>query len=355
MAILRTLPEAHMPFLFMEDGRVQMLFTQSLRIVTPAVDRAAISALFRKPWLNDPKFDAARAKIAATNNIAPYALWKTYRLNDLSADPVSVVWPESTAETVECSPIMLEGGGHQFIATLGRRSFPVNGAHEMELPQWATLPFGWSAAGLEVWGIDDDAPCFGWQSGTSGALHTIRLNGIGDKGRLYRLIPIGDRPNMAIVTTLCPPDTGRSFLITLNDTSTIQELFVDGKPVYKCSIIGTLCAFAVRRPGSVIRDLAISDNFTLASPVGVTLEHETTTPLPSGLDLARNFGTSILAWAVSGFPIVDRTTFEQRLAICQACPFWKPRARFTLGKCEKCGCTKLKHWLATERCPDKRW
>ena len=157
------------------------------------------------------------------------------------------------------------------------------------------------------------------------------------------------------MTTLCPPDTGRSFVITLNDNPTVQELFVDGKPIYKCSILGTLCAFAMRRPGSVMRDLAISDSFTLASPVGVTLEHEVTTLLPSGLDMVRNFGASVMAWAVSGFPIVDRATFDQRLATCAACPFWKPRARFTLGKCEKCGCTKLKHWLATERCPDKRW
>ena len=344
-----------MPFLFMEDGRVQMLLTQAERIVTPTVDLAAISALFRKPWSDDSKFDAARAKIAATNNIAPYAVWKTYRLNDLSAAPLPVVWPESTSDTVECSPIILASGGHQFIATLNRVTTPTNGAQEMELPQWATLPFGWSAPGLEVWGIDDDVPCFGWQSGTTGALHKLRLNGVGDKGRLYRLIPIGDRLNAVLVTTLCPPDTGRSFLVTLNDTPTIQELLVDGRPIYKCSILGNLCAFAMRRPGSVIRDLAISDSFTLASPVGVTLEHEVTTPLPSGIEIAKNFGASILAWAVSGFPIVDRATFDQRLATCAACSFWKPRVRFTLGKCEKCGCTKLKHWLATERCPDKRW
>ena len=186
-------------------------------------------------------------------------------------------------------------------------------------------------------------------------MNKVRLNGIGEKGRLYRLIPIGDRPNAALVTTLCPPDTGRSFIVTLEDSPTIQELFVEGKPVYKCSILGNLCAFAMRRPGSVIRDLAVSDSFTLASPVGVTLEHEVTTPLPSGIDMTKNFGSSILAWAVSGFPVVDRQTFTARLANCAACPFWKPRARFTLGKCEKCGCTKLKHWLATERCPDKRW
>ena len=354
MAILRTLPEAHMPFLFNEDGRVQMLFTQSERVVTPTVDLATVSALFRVPWLTDARYDAARAKIAASNPVASYALWKTFRLDPLTGDPVPVVWPESTPNTVECSPIMLPGGAHQFVATLNRRSIPTNGPQEMELPQWATLPFGWSAPGHDVWGIDNFAPSFGWQSGTD-TLSKVRIDGIGDKGRLYRLIPVGDRPGTTLVTTLCPPDTGRSFLVTLGDEPTIQEIHVDGEPVYKCSILGTLCAFAKRRPGSVFRDIAISDSFTLSAPVGVTLAHEATTVMPGGIDMVRNFGAAAMAWVASGFQIVPKETFTARLAICAACPFWKPRARFSLGKCDKCGCTKLKHWLATERCPDKRW
>ena len=105
-----------------------------------------------------------------------------------------------------------------------------------------------------------------------------------------------------------------------------------------------------------MRDVAISDSFALvSSPVGITMLNEVTTIMPNGFDMIRNFGTSIAAWATSGFLIADKETFTRRLAICEACPFWNPRARFALGKCEKCGCTKLKHWLATERCPDKRW
>ena len=353
MAIVRTIPNAHMPFLFMENGRVQMLFTLPDRVITPSVDLAEISVLFRKPWLDDPKHDAARAKIAATNAIAPYQVWKTFRLDGLDAPPVPVVWPESTADTVECSPVMLDGG-HQFVATLNRRSYPVNGPQEMELPTWATLPYGWSAPGSEVWAINDDAPMFGWQR-DGGPLHTIRITGTGDKARLYRLVPIADNPNAALVTTLCPPDDGRSFIVTLDDAPTIREVLVDGIPIYKSSILGSHCAFAIRRAGTIERDLAISDSFTAVIPSDIKLSVETSGELPSGFDMMKNFTASALAWAASGFLLVSKVAFDQRMSVCNVCPFWKPRVRFTLGKCEKCGCTKLKQWLATERCPDERW
>lgn len=354
MAIVRTIPNAHMPFLFMEDGQIKMLFTQADQTVTPTVDLAQLSVFFREPWLSNPKYDAARVKISATNNIAPYALWKTYRLDSLDAAPVPVIWPESTPDTVECSPIMLPGNAHQFIGTLNRRSWPVNGPQEMELPQWASLPFGWSAPGLEIWAINDDAPCFGWQR-DGGTLHTVRIAGVGDKARLYRLVPIADSPDAALVTTLCPPDAGRTFIVTLDDAPTIREVLVDGHPVYKSSILGQHCAFAIRRAGTIERDLAISDSFETAIPAGVALSQELSNELPSGFDMVKNFTTSALTWVASGFRLVDKVTFDQRMAVCQACPFWKPRARFTLGKCNKCGCTKLKQWLATERCPDGHW
>ena len=354
MAIVRTIPNAHMPFLFTENGRVQMLFTLPDRVITPSVDLAEISVLFRKPWLDDPKHDAARAKIAATNNIAPYPLWKTFWLDGLDAAPVPVIWPESTPDTVECSPIMQDAGGHQFVATLNRRSYPVNGPQEMELPQWASLPYGWSAPGLEVWAINDDVSCFGWQR-DGGPLHTFRLVSNGAKSRLYRLVPIADDPNAVLVTTLCPPDDGRTFIVTLDDAPTVREVLVDGKPIYKSSILGSHCAFAIRRAGTIERDLAISDSFETVIPADIKLSVEISDELPSGFDMMKNFTASALAWAASGFLLVNKVKFDQRMNVCKACPFWEPRARFTLGKCEKCGCTKLKQWLVTERCPDGRW
>lgn len=57
--------------------------------------------------------------------------------------------------------------------------------------------------------------------------------------------------------------------------------------------------------------------------------------------------------------LVNKEAFDLRLATCRRCPLhhWDEDARLGLGKCkhEKCGCTKLKLWLASERCPAGFW
>ena len=46
-----------------------------------------------------------------------------------------------------------------------------------------------------------------------------------------------------------------------------------------------------------------------------------------------------------------------RQSICEACEYWQPDGNLGLGKCshKRCGCTKFKLQLATERCPDGLW
>lgn len=80
-------------------------------------------------------------------------------------------------------------------------------------------------------------------------------------------------------------------------------------------------------------------------------------PEPRMTELAHRAGRALLKWARAGFPVADEATITQRRAACQSCPHWQAQARRGLGKCghAKCGCTKLKWWLATERCPDGRW
>jgi len=48
---------------------------------------------------------------------------------------------------------------------------------------------------------------------------------------------------------------------------------------------------------------------------------------------------------------------KRRRSICKQCEFWKPRGNFFLGECQhaQCGCTRLKHGLATEVCPAGKW
>lgn len=53
--------------------------------------------------------------------------------------------------------------------------------------------------------------------------------------------------------------------------------------------------------------------------------------------------------------LVTPETFSVRQETCGLCPHRDPAARFRLGKCRVCGCTRLKLWLATERCPLGKW
>ena len=80
-------------------------------------------------------------------------------------------------------------------------------------------------------------------------------------------------------------------------------------------------------------------------------------PDPTVVDLAANFATATAKWAARGFPVVDQATYAARAAICEACEYWDGAARLGLGKCRqpKCGCTRFKRWIATERCPRARW
>ena len=80
-------------------------------------------------------------------------------------------------------------------------------------------------------------------------------------------------------------------------------------------------------------------------------------PPPTLVELTTNFSGALAAWAGAGFKVVEKEVYERRHAACLACEYWLPYARLGFGKCQKCGCSRFKLWLATSRCPDKpsRW
>lgn len=79
--------------------------------------------------------------------------------------------------------------------------------------------------------------------------------------------------------------------------------------------------------------------------------------MPTAFDMAKNFAGSMAKWAKAGFTTVEKSEYENRIGICQGCEFWDGSARGGLGKCnhKQCGCSRLKHWLATEKCPIGKW
>lgn len=84
----------------------------------------------------------------------------------------------------------------------------------------------------------------------------------------------------------------------------------------------------------------------------------TSTPAePTLAELAGNFAEAMQRWSAAGFPTVTRADFDARSAVCEPCEYWDGAARLGLGRCNVpgCGCTKLKRWLASEKCPKDKW
>ncbi len=78
---------------------------------------------------------------------------------------------------------------------------------------------------------------------------------------------------------------------------------------------------------------------------------------PGILELASNFSKAIEKWVSAGFPISEESIYKKRSSICEVCEYWHGEARFGLGVCKAkgCGCTRLKRWLETEKCPKGKW
>lgn len=83
----------------------------------------------------------------------------------------------------------------------------------------------------------------------------------------------------------------------------------------------------------------------------------TNPPEPSVAELAGNFASAMGRWILAGAPVASQIQYYARAAICDSCPHWDGKARAGLGKCgvPGCGCTSMKRWLATEKCPLGKW
>lgn len=76
--------------------------------------------------------------------------------------------------------------------------------------------------------------------------------------------------------------------------------------------------------------------------------------LPDVGRMVAGLGWALARWAAAGFAVVSAEDYAARRAACRRCMHWKAGL---VGRCAICGCTALKPWLATERCPlaaDKR-
>lgn len=79
--------------------------------------------------------------------------------------------------------------------------------------------------------------------------------------------------------------------------------------------------------------------------------------------LGWNYATALARWVAAGQPRRTESEIKSILAICQACPLYRPNKKDTgKGHCKACGCglndkneVTNKIMMATEVCPKGKW
>lgn len=76
---------------------------------------------------------------------------------------------------------------------------------------------------------------------------------------------------------------------------------------------------------------------------------------PSFLEKVANFTKSAINHVSKGMVKVSDTVKQERMAICQSCPFFN-KTDPTNPTCNKCGCfLQIKTGWASEKCPENKW
>lgn len=109
-------------------------------------------------------------------------------------------------------------------------------------------------------------------------------------------------------------------------------------------------------------DAFFDEQFCKATPTAcVEVPDAPVETSPNWAQLAISFGTSIFRWVASGGGVVPWETFKQRYRQCTGdadlprCPKFTTFRGTGITKCGSCGCSSLKLWLPSERCPIGKW
>ena len=78
---------------------------------------------------------------------------------------------------------------------------------------------------------------------------------------------------------------------------------------------------------------------------------------PTIREMASNAALALARFVKSGLKVVDEDTLMDRISTCRACKEFDESARMGMGKCsaQGCGCTVLKLYMASEKCPLGKW
>ena len=82
---------------------------------------------------------------------------------------------------------------------------------------------------------------------------------------------------------------------------------------------------------------------------------------PNWTTLAVQFGASLLSWISHGAPLTTWSEFKGRYVQCTGdatlprCEKFSHFAGTGIAKCGSCGCSSLKLWMKSEKCPLNKW
>lgn len=93
----------------------------------------------------------------------------------------------------------------------------------------------------------------------------------------------------------------------------------------------------------------IRDQFSIPPSILNSLQEPTL-----GSELSE-LAAALAEWTASGFKLANSDQIAIRRSVCIQCDFWDRTARVGLGRCRRCGCTRIKWWIETESCPASKW
>ena len=263
-----------MPFLYQEDGVMHLLFGKDCGLQMAEGDWKQRYRVFREPWLSDPKLDQQREGLQKSHDRGQGILWKTFLINDnFKGEAVRAPGFESPEMTIECSPFIINGRPHCIWT-------PDDKSHRILKDRWSTSPFGWGVRRYSIWNIQRGTLEFGIRLGANKPMF-YSLTGLPPKHAIYRIVPIADSPEDALITTTSPSGDYRTFRISLKKPK-LTEIRVNGDPVYKSSVYGKYCAYTVKLPDRK-RSVIVSDTYETITPIDVVLVSTGQVSQPPGI------------------------------------------------------------------------
>ena len=257
-----------MPFVYEEDGKRKMLYTrfQEHRILEP---ETAGNRFFRLPYLNDSKYDNARAAILNAQKPVRISSSRAYKYdfdsNTLETSPFDTL---SSAFDSACSPVF--NGKHWTVITTHLRQRRILYTHQQFDPILGWGPTFWNAPVTAYRTTLANDVNIGASFSTECDVVVLHPNGdrIGYlfhlNSNIVRMAPVFGQANLALITFHLRDQEDFHTLLFHTETGEFSEIKIKDKPVYKSSIFQDRLYYVERQGAdSDARMLRYTDNWKL--------------------------------------------------------------------------------------------